>query len=277
MIGTASGSISTFIDGVDLPLNKLIVGIDSQSGVSECNLTRCGNNLFNLDSKISTTYANVIYTSDANFVTLNGVKNGGGYANFSSAKITLPANTYYAKAFVISGTCSNQSNIEMYLYDGNSNVTSNIINTEREITLSEETTVNLRIAIWRDNTAFDEYKLGVIISTNHITEYNTYNGNTYNIQFPSGVTISNGSIDILNGVLTDDDLSEEYNITPIAIRSLDGVNNVFADTGDIEELEYIQNSSRLSNIPDLPTTAGNYVLKVTVTSGVPSFEWVAES
>lgn len=70
------------------------------------------------------------------------------------------------------------------------------------------------------------------------TSYHAYDGHTYNIPFPSGVTISNGSIDILNGVLTDDDLSETYNITPIAIRSLEGVNNVFADTGDVEELEY---------------------------------------
>ena len=70
------------------------------------------------------------------------------------------------------------------------------------------------------------------------TTYHDFNETIYNIPFPSGVTISNGSIDILNGVLTDNDLEETYNINPTAVRSLQGTNNIFADTGDIEECEY---------------------------------------
>ena len=34
-------------------------------------------------------------------------------------------------------------------------------------------------------------------------------------------------------------------------------------------------AEKLDSIPALPTTAGNYRLKVTVTGGVPSYEWVS--
>ena len=42
------------------------------------------------------------------------------------------------------------------------------------------------------------------------------------------------------------------------------------------ETEYVENlADKLTDIPDLPTTAGTYRLKVTVSGGVPSYEWVS--
>lgn len=42
------------------------------------------------------------------------------------------------------------------------------------------------------------------------------------------------------------------------------------------ETEYVENlADKLTDIPDLPTTAGTYSLKVTVSGGVPSYSWVS--
>lgn len=42
------------------------------------------------------------------------------------------------------------------------------------------------------------------------------------------------------------------------------------------ETEYVENlADKLTDIPDLPTTAGTYRLKVTVSGGVPSYSWVS--
>ena len=43
------------------------------------------------------------------------------------------------------------------------------------------------------------------------------------------------------------------------------------------ETEYVENlADKLTDIPDLPTIAGTYRLKVTVSGGVPSYSWVSE-
>ena len=43
------------------------------------------------------------------------------------------------------------------------------------------------------------------------------------------------------------------------------------------ETEYVENlADKLTDIPDLPTTAGNYHLAVTVDGGTPSYAWVAD-
>lgn len=42
------------------------------------------------------------------------------------------------------------------------------------------------------------------------------------------------------------------------------------------ETEYVENlADKLTDIPDLPATAGTYSLKVTVSGGVPSYSWVS--
>lgn len=217
-----SGSISTFTDGVDLPLNKLVVGIDSQSGVGECNLVVNGINQWDeewVQGHVSTRTGDLIETGQKirskNYIPV--VPNTSYYCIPATGTIGLNYACYdINKTFIVGGE----------IHESN-HFTITIPPNGRYLMIS---TFGTTVSTYNNDISIN------YPSTD--TSYHAYDGHTYNISFPSGVTISNGSIDILNGVLTDDDLSETYNITPIAIRSLEGVNNVFADTGDIEELEY---------------------------------------
>lgn len=116
-----------------------------------------------------------------------------------------------------------------------------------EIYAMEQTQAGSGVAYVKSLFPNDYYPYTVSTPNTTVDTVNGVTNRIYHIDFPSGVTISNGSIDILNGVLTDDDLSEEYNITPVAIRSLEGVNNIFADTGDIEECKYIRDATTIIN------------------------------
>lgn len=133
-----------------------------------------GKNLFHVDSRVpTTTISNVGFSSDDEYIYLNGTKQGRGYADLSSADITLDSGTYYIKAFVISGTASNT--VELYPYDDSNNLTSSIINTERTLTLSESKTFRFRFAIWTDGTVLNNYKVGIVISkTANIDKFYPY-------------------------------------------------------------------------------------------------------
>lgn len=168
------------------------------SGYSELNLTRCGINLMRVDSRVSQTTASVTYTSDDNYIYLNGVKNGGGYADMSNLTMTLPRGTYYLKAFAISGTASNT--VELYAYNGVNNITGSLLTGEKTLTLTELTTFRFRFAIWSDGTVCTNYKIGIVISTASISEYSEYTANTYTVNF--GQTVYGGVLDVTNGTLT---------------------------------------------------------------------------
>ena len=63
-------------------------------------------------------------------------------------------------------------------------------------------------------------------------------------------------------------------LTPASLTTVLGNNNVFADTGDIEELTYRADLSTI--LPANPSSDGTYILKVTVSSGVATYAWVEE-
>ena len=210
-----SGSISTFNDGVDLPLNKLVVDINGV-GYSECNLTRCGKNLFDIHIDKDTPLTTITFEQPINQpITISAVDNNI-IVNDSVWRITITLKD---------GTTSRIG--EQGFWGGTFPKTIN----------GSDSNPIVSISYRGENITSGSYDLQVELGSTPTT-YEAYQGNTYQIDFPSGVTISNGSIDILNGVLTDNDLEETYNITPTAVRSLQGTNNIFADTGDVEELEY---------------------------------------
>ena len=63
-------------------------------------------------------------------------------------------------------------------------------------------------------------------------------------------------------------------LTPTSLTTISGENNVFASTGDIEELTYRADLSSI--LPANPSSDGTYILKVTVASGVATYAWVEE-
>lgn len=236
------------------------------NGYTEANITRCGVNLLHVNSRVSQTTAQVIYTSDDNYIEMNGTKYGGTYADLSALTVTLPAGTYYLKAFEISGTATNAPSITAY---NGSDLTSNILNNERTLTLSAPTTFRFRFALWTDNAVYTNYKIGIAISTASISEYSEYSGNTYTIAF--GQTVYGGVLDVTSGklkpcieyssyngetlsgrwlsseatyiegttpptgsqVVSLDDYGTDIDLTPEQIEILLGINNFYADTGNV--------------------------------------------
>lgn len=206
---TASGAIATFETNMADVLQEVKCEINASGGngtpdnpnpivgYTEANITRCGVNLMHVDSRVSGTIASVTYTSDDNYLYLNGTNLGGGYADLTALTVTLPKGTYYLKAFAISGTASNT--VELYAYDGSTNLTGSLLSGERTLTLTETTTFRFRFAIWADGTVCTNYKVGIMISTASISEYSEYTGNTYTIAF--GQTVYGGQLDVTRGKL----------------------------------------------------------------------------
>lgn len=133
-----------------------------------------GKNRLDIGSRVNQTTADIVYTSDDNYITMNGTKKGSGYANLSSLTISLEAGTYYAKAFVISGTSTYDPYI--YLFDGTANLnTSSMLGGEREITIDTAKTCTIRVGIFADEQVFTNYKIGIVISkTSGITSWSPY-------------------------------------------------------------------------------------------------------
>lgn len=61
-----------------------------------------------------------------------------------------------------------------------------------------------------------------------------YNGNGYYVPFPT--TISSGTYDVVDGTIISG--QDKYNVNPLAIKSLLGTNNLWANTGDVVEASY---------------------------------------
>ena len=278
--------ICTFETTLPEPLQSVIVDIEATggydadtqtahpiNGYSSANITRCGVNLLHVNSRIDRTDAQVHYTSDDNYIYMNGTKSGGGYADMQSLTITLPVGTYYLRAFVISGTASNT--VELYVYDGITNLTGSILSGERSLTLTEQTTFRFRFAVWSDGTVLTNYKIGIVVSTaSGISDFVAYNGDTVTTSF--GQTVYGGVLDVTRGklkpcieypsyngetlsgrwlsseatyvegttppigsqVVSLDDYGTDIDLTPEVISAVVGTNNVFADCGQTE-LKYL--------------------------------------
>ena len=215
-VDTASGAIANFDTDLSLPLVGCIANIVARqpsgtptsssplaiSGYTGVNLSVCGVNLLHVNSRIDRTDAQVHYTSDDNYIYMNGTKSGGGYADMQALTITLPVGTYYLKAFAISGTASNT--VELYAYDGSSNLTGSLFASERTLTLTETTTFRFRFAVWADGTVLTDYKVGIVITTaSGISAFTPYNGTTYPVTWQTSAgTVYGGNLDLTTGVLT---------------------------------------------------------------------------
>ena len=72
-----------------------------------------------------------------------------------------------------------------------------------------------------------------------VPAYQSYNGSDYTIAFPT--IVYGGTVDLVNGVLTSTTGSNgsalsspvTYQITPVSISTLNGVNNIWSDCGSV--------------------------------------------
>lgn len=166
--------IATF-NASALPMPSLTVGIEATQdlhGYDSPWVGGAGRNLFNMGSKWSGTASGLTFSTDDNYVTINGTKNGGTYVTANELGFELSAGTYYVKTIIIGGTASNQPQLTLI---GNDISTGDTIGNERTFTLSDTTTVSIRFAFWNDGATFNNYKLGIVVSkTPNIDKFYPY-------------------------------------------------------------------------------------------------------
>lgn len=249
--GSANGSVASFDDGADdLPLKSCIVEIDSTDGVSDCNLTICGKN-YSKTIGTTTTFGNVLFTvNNDGTCTVNGTANGWNavYRNFGQAK--LKANTPY----ILTSEGRENDLLSVSLYNGDTRIATTQYADYVNFTLEEDAICELRVIVHYNATVSNRtIKPMIRLASETDTKYEPYNTNsqTYNIEFVDGstpLTVHDGELDVVTGVLTVNDTtpSTTYNLTPTEVKTLLGINNIFADCGDVD-VEYVRDATSIIN------------------------------
>ena len=141
---------------------------------------------------------------------------------------------------------SNQS-IRVLWYDATQTFISETINIANAVATAPNNACFFKI---RGTNAYGAtYRNDIaIIYPSDATAYESYNGNTYPVSF--GAAIYGGTFNSVTGILTstlDSDgtpletpITSE--LTPVEIDTLDGINNIFCDTGD-SDISYIVNGA----------------------------------
>ena len=237
-----TGNIITFNSHyAGLPLKSHTVNIDSVNGVSAINISATGRNLLD-SSSISGTFAGVTYTNANGIVTINGTKRGSTFAIFTNARVPMRAGISYTFSInLLSGTIrdanQNLRNIQCYLISTNDVNMGSIIMYETEtiksitVTPEEDIVVYPRFAWWSDNTIVTDLQLQMQIERNNVpTDYQPFGTyTTINI----GQTVNEGVYNARTGILEVTLPSvQTIQLSPCPIDTLQGVNNIWADTGD---------------------------------------------
>lgn len=219
---TATGSIVSFDDGADdMPLQSLVVDIDPVQDLHGYDSPwpgGGGKNLFGVKSRIDMTQSHLTFTSDADYIIVNGTKYGQTTFVLTQAPTLLKAGTYYFKAFT-SGASTGVVYVDVYDVN-NTRLIQNIHGSERPYTFTEDTEIYVGIRV-NDNNVLTNYTIGVVMSASSgITEFTPYE-NICPISGWEGMEIQHTGKNLFDGVIE----SGDYNVTP----SVGGVKRAAAD------------------------------------------------
>ena len=180
--------------GTPTPSSPIPVNV--VSGDNEINI--CGENLFHSDGINLATLSGITSSFDNSSISLNGSNTSAGYviSNRTATNITLEAGTYYFSIFLLSGSInrgSNQGEFTIKTSDGRTGITlSNIINSPsgytKSFTATEKTTLETDFYL-NGAITFTNVVLGIEISKQTPTTYEPYQGNTYEVDLPSGMEL----------------------------------------------------------------------------------------
>lgn len=227
--GTAQGAIASFETNTEKPIVSGIFDIDyNESGVSGMDITRCGKNLFPFSSVSGT--------------------------RVIEKNVFLPAGTYTVSALVTSSdTDGSTSMVYFYYADG----TTTFLRLRRNIRDSKDIVLSKSVTAFRFYAGYNsDQSVGDTFEFSDVqielgtapTTYEAYTGDTYPVSF--GDTIYGGTFNGVTGILTstlDSDGTPletpvTSELTPVEIDTLDGINNIFCDTGD-SDISYIVNGA----------------------------------
>lgn len=293
-------SIASFNNGAEAPITSLKVAIEPQqegsgdpsptnvrpiSGWTEEVITRTGKNLFDK----TTIIANKILDDKTGEEII-------AYSRFSSDYIKVNSSTdYYASNVIKSAQwyCA-------FYYDKNKNYLSCGYLSSTEDTASGVITTPSNCNYVR-LVSLTTYKddVSLVVGNQAPTTYEPYNGQTYTIDLDG--TRYGGEVDVVNGIVTPAPYYASYNgetltgewisdrdkyevgatptigaqvvnigasgtpvsILPTAIKSLRGVNNVYANTGEINDVDYIYVNDEVGTLINKTITANGSYCAVT--------------
>lgn len=216
-------SIQTFNDGGnDIPMKscEISIPIDAQ-GFSSVKIFTSGKNI--LDSSIGTRN----YTSPYTFFRF-----GGTSADPVDGSLYLAKGTYTfsisTTAYVLRALDKDNQSIEFVNNDN-----------KLTFTLTESQKCMITIAV-SGNVQLSDFTYQLELN-DQATSYEAYKGHTYTISF--GETLTQGGIlEAVSGLLTRTDTTTKQ-LTGVNLPTKTGINNVFADTGNIEQIEYFNNKA----------------------------------
>lgn len=224
---TLTGSIVTFNSQyAGLPLKSHTVDIDSVSGVSAINISATGKNLLRINkNRVATDNGVIFTTNDDMSESISGEFLGVAICRVSIL-VSLKAGTYILTGCPSGGGYSdyvlrieNSSNVGIALDTGNGTT----------FTIANDQLVYCRIYIYSQNGIGKTfYPMVRMVNTNSDYEpFGTYT--TINI----GQTVNEGEYDARTGILEVTLPSvQTIQLPPCPIDTLEGVNNIWADTGD---------------------------------------------
>ena len=216
VVDSTSGNIASFSDGADgVPLKDLVVNISpvqsgtgdpspsnvrAISGATECNIVRCGKNLF----------GNVQY---GKFIANNAVEDRDPAAHWGILYLPTPPGTYKLSITDLDGYVGS---IAAYVCDENKNITSRytVINAGGITLPYSYTFVSSASTPYFCFSGYNSVANGgvAMIGTTAkiqleysqtVTDFEAYNGNTYNVSFGSSAgTVYGGTLDVTTGMLT---------------------------------------------------------------------------
>lgn len=211
-----TGTIVTFDSQYALPLKSHTVDIDSVSGVSAINISATGKNLVDFTARTVTTQSRIID---------NLHLNKGDY-RFT---IRVVNNTNINGAFAVRiGT----TNIKTVGFNSNfEGIVSTTFN------LTKNSIINIILGGGSSGYSFDISNAQIEIGTAS-TPYTPYNGSFTTITI--GSTVNEATYNARTGVLEVTQPSvQTLQLPPCPIDTLEGVNNIWADTGDTT-VQYIK-------------------------------------
>ena len=215
------GDICNFDTDLEDYLQKAICTIPADaSGISSFNVTKCGKNLFD-PAKYTNLRTNYDYVENSYYCKIIRLNPNTTYTISQNAGTTDTAVILINKTSQVNSSgffdLRKISDVKTYTTDNTGNLYIGIVST------GTDAQANARIPAC--NIQIEELDTA--------TDYEAYKEMTYPIFF--GSTITDGAeIDLLSGLMKVNTTPPTYSqLSPIAIRTYKGVNNIYADVGSM--------------------------------------------
>ena len=250
--------IITFSDAADMPLKSLIANINVEGGTDTVVIMRTGKNL-------------VFGVIEGGSIGSNGTIAGG-----STQYDMVYAPIKEGETYTISTNETTNQFVGGY-FTSLPTVGSTSYNGERVIQYSMTFTAPITgYVVFRQTQGYGYAQLEIGQTA---TAYVSPNGTSETITLPSSVT--SGYVDVISGAGMSGDTP--FTVTPVIINSKTGVNNIFADTGDVTAVYYTKAAGDIkslvciteditSDITKNTTVFSDILLKVSQNNKVVSVE-----